>query len=100
MVNLSDFELNDNRIIALKLKNNFAVSKNLDIPKMITPIEIAFKFSALSSIQKDSIRYLIKNNIDFCAKLGQTNLNISAKNSLKILKSNRNIIITKADKGG
>lgn len=77
------------------LNNNFSINKNSDIPKIIAPIERAFKFSTL---QKDSIRHPIKNNVDFNTKLSHSNLNNSAKNSFKTLKSNRDLIITKANK--
>lgn len=72
------------------------IGKNSDVPKRFDLIEMAFKFNALSPLQKDSIGHLIMKL--YCnTKLSSNNSNNSVNSKLK---SNPDIIITKANKGG
>lgn len=76
------------------------LSFKLSFLKFIVPIERAFKFSALSPSQKDSIRHLDANTINFNSNLPMSKVNKTASSCIKNLQTNVNVNINKADKGG
>lgn len=66
---------------------------------LIDTFKGVFKYSALSSSQKESIGHVIDNAVDFNSNVYNTNFNDSVKHFMKISRSNRNLIINKDEKG-
>ncbi len=67
---------------------------------MVAPIERAFKHSQLLAIQKESIRHLIANTVDFNSKFAKPNLSLPHILAVKAFCSNPSIVITNGDKRG
>lgn len=68
--------------------------------KCIVPIKRAFKFSALNPSQKDSIRHLDANTLNFNSNLPMLKISKTASSCIKNLQTNANVNINKADRGG
>ncbi|XP_054706551.1 uncharacterized protein LOC129216363 [Uloborus diversus] len=100
VLNLSSKHLTSNQLNALKLNNNFASCSKPSFPKLVAPVEKAFRFSALTASQKDSIRHIIANTVDFNSKLTSNTFSKHANSSIKVLCSDPVLVVTKADKGG
>ncbi|XP_054720929.1 cationic amino acid transporter 2-like [Uloborus diversus] len=98
--NLSSKYLTPNQLNALKLNSNFASCSKPSFPKLVAPVEKAFRFSALTASQKDSIRHIIANTVDFNSKLTSNTFCKHANSSIKGLCSDPDLVVTKADKGG
>ncbi|XP_054722649.1 LOW QUALITY PROTEIN: uncharacterized protein LOC129232538 [Uloborus diversus] len=100
VLNLSSKHLTSDQLNALKLNNNFASGSKPSFPKLVAPIEKAFRFSALTASQKDSIRHIIANTVDFNSKWTSNTFSKHANSSIKVLCSDPDLVVTKADKGG
>ena len=76
------------------------ISKQPSFRQLIVLIGKAFKKSCLLDTQKENLCHIIPTNVNFNSTNFKSNLTHAEKTALKELKSNEDIIITKADKGG
>ena len=84
----------------LSLGLNFSRTSKVSVPDLVAPIEHSFKKSKISPDQLNSLRFLLSNVISTNNCPQKSNLSPSQKSALSELNSARNLIITKADKGG
>lgn len=98
IVNLSLHTFISDQKSVLELGLNFSLSWPPSIPKLIASIENSFKFGKFSSAQKEYLRVIfvtLKNRI-----YAQNNLTSTQKGALSDIKSNNDLIISKADING
>ena len=86
-------------MFCFKIEFHFTISKPPSFSQLIAPIKKVFKNSHLTDTLKENLRHLILINVNFNSTNFKSNLTQAEKTALKELNFNKDIIITKADKG-
>lgn len=101
VVNFSSIDISEIRYSVVKRNSNFEMSKkNASFLQLIAPVKNSFENSVVSEIQTENLRYLFIAYVNCNSNHTKSNLTSDEKTALNDLKTNDNIVITKAIKGG